>query len=167
MSVLVTVLAFVYVPVNLATSIFGMNIQQLNKSGQNIWVFIATTIVALLVTGSSWLCSKPNYNAVAWYKKRLVAKIAKSDGEREKQEFALPIRIAMLVWLMRNGHKAWMWKSGASIAILIDSKVLGDGAGYDTRTTCEYVSENSQPRFHDYQEDKFRDAGLTWSPVSR
>ncbi len=167
MSVSVTVLAFVYVPVNLATSIFGMNIQQLNKSGPNIWVFIVTTIVALLVTGSSWFCSHTVYHAVAWYREHPVAKNAKSDGKMEKREFALPVRMAMLVWLVCNGHKAWMWKSGAWIAILMDSKCLGQRE-YDTVTTaCEYVSVYSQPCYSQAQDFYFREPSLIWSPVSR
>ena len=48
----VTVLPFVYVPLNLATSIFGMNLSELNGSGKNIWVFLCTAIVALLTTGA-------------------------------------------------------------------------------------------------------------------
>lgn len=35
----VTVLALVYVPVNLATSVFGMNLQQLNGNGQTLEIF--------------------------------------------------------------------------------------------------------------------------------
>lgn len=52
----VTVLAFVYVPLNLATSIFGMNLQQLNNNGQQIWVFIITAVAAILVTAGLWFC---------------------------------------------------------------------------------------------------------------
>lgn len=45
-----TVLAFLYVPLNLATSIFGMNIQQLNGTGVSIDAFLGTAVAALFLT---------------------------------------------------------------------------------------------------------------------
>lgn len=50
----VTILAFVYVPLNMATSIFGMNIQELNQSGHKVWMFVLTAVLALLVTAGGW-----------------------------------------------------------------------------------------------------------------
>lgn len=55
---IVTILAFVYVPLNLASSIYGMNIQQLNGSGQSVWVFVVTAVVALLITAGTWYLSE-------------------------------------------------------------------------------------------------------------
>ena len=49
-----TVLAFIYVSLNLATSIFGMNLQQLNNNGRPLKVFIITTILALVATCIVW-----------------------------------------------------------------------------------------------------------------
>ena len=49
-----TILAFFYVPLNLATSIFGMNLQQLNGVGKSIGVFLGTAGIILFVTGVSW-----------------------------------------------------------------------------------------------------------------
>ncbi|MCJ1352630.1 MAG: hypothetical protein MMC33_002614 [Icmadophila ericetorum] len=43
---ILTILASIFIPVNLATSVFGMNVQEINGSGKNIWVF-AVTAVAL------------------------------------------------------------------------------------------------------------------------
>ncbi|KAL9052298.1 MAG: hypothetical protein Q9162_005500 [Coniocarpon cinnabarinum] len=45
---LLTFLAFIFVPFSIVTSVFGMNIQELNGSGQRIWVFVLTAIVCLL-----------------------------------------------------------------------------------------------------------------------
>ncbi|KAF6218137.1 hypothetical protein HO133_006096 [Letharia lupina] len=138
----VTILAFVYVPLNLATSIFGMNIQQLNHNGQNLWVFFVTAVVALLVTGGSWVCSK---KAMAWYKER--AAVSRAYAKKEgKQEYGLLLRMAMLVWLVRNGHTAWMWKSGAWLAILMNSKTPGETtyARNLVKPACIYVSEYSR-----------------------
>ena len=139
----VTVLAFIYVPLNLATSIFGMNIQQLNGSGQQIWVFFTTAVAALLITGGSWLLSNllATHTAMVWYKERAAAKKAE---ERKSREYGLLLRIAMLVWLVRNGHTLWMWRSGAGAAILTNNNASmkrypgGESA-------CVYVSIYSSP----------------------
>lgn len=41
-----TLLAFIYVPLSFVTGVFGMNIQQINGSGLNIWVcFVALAVV--------------------------------------------------------------------------------------------------------------------------
>ena len=174
--VLVTILAFIYVPINLATSIFGMNIQQLNGNGQNIWVFFTTAVIALVITGGSWFSSnhvaKGKAEAVAWYKERALAKQL-NDKTEAKSEYSLLLRMAMLVWLVRNGHKAWMWHSGAWIAILIDSKVPAKQSPgiyiYEDDPdglACKYVSEYSK-----YGQDEvwfYFESGttaMTWSPL--
>lgn len=160
-NVLVTILAFVYVPLNLATSIFGMNIKQLNHSGQSLWVFFVTAVVALLVTGGSWACSKSGYKAMAWYKER--AAVSRAYAKKgEKQEYGLLLRMAMLVWLVRNGHTAWMWKSGAWLAIPMNSKTRG---AFFRKTACTYVSEVSGGAFVElYHDIPFQME--TWSPSS-
>lgn len=144
-SVLVTVLAFVYVPLNLATSIFGMNIQQLNQSGQNIWVFFVTAVVALVVTGGSWACSNSAYKAMVWYKEWAThSRVSYEQGK--KRDFSVVIRMSMLVWLVRNGHSTWMWKTGACIAILLNSKVVGERPNVwpSLPPACDYVERFSQ-----------------------
>lgn len=167
-SVLVTILAFVYVPLNLATSIFGMNIQQLNHTGQNLGAFFVTAVVALLVTGGSWACSNSGYKAMAWYKERAaLSAYAKKWG---KQEYGLLLRMAMLVWLVRNGHGAWMWWSGAWLAILMNSKTPGKKA-YSrivVEPACIYVSEWSRSADARDEGRFIHDPNLmiTWSPLS-
>ena len=46
----VTLLAFVFLPISLAGTIFGMNVQQINESGHDIKVFIATSLVLSVST---------------------------------------------------------------------------------------------------------------------
>ena len=45
----VTILAFIFVPLSLATSIFGMNVQQINSTGNQIWVFIVVAVALSLI----------------------------------------------------------------------------------------------------------------------
>ena len=123
-----------------------MNIQQLNGSGQKIWVFFTTAVAALLITGGSWLCSNrlATHRAMMWYKERAAAK-KREHEELKGEEYGLLLRIAMLIWLVRNGHASWMWKTGAWSAILTDNKTAGDGR--PEVAACEYVSEYSSPEW--------------------
>ncbi|KAH6723346.1 cora-like Mg2+ transporter protein-domain-containing protein [Leptodontidium sp. MPI-SDFR-AT-0119] len=45
-----TLLALIYVPLSFVTGIFGMNIQQVNGSGLNLWVCFVTLVPVILVT---------------------------------------------------------------------------------------------------------------------
>ena len=158
-------------PLNLATSIFGMNIQQLNGSGQQVWVFVTTAVAALLITGGSWLCSSlANHTAMVWYKERAAGKKALNE-ERKSREYGLLLRIAMLLWLARNGHTLWMWKSGAWAAILTNNDVTKTRsatfiAKYQPMSACDYVSTFSSPsRSSDavYAFSTYPRSMVTWS----
>lgn len=48
---LVTILAFVFIPISLASSIFGMNVQEINKSGHSVWAFVICAIAMLVASG--------------------------------------------------------------------------------------------------------------------
>ena len=126
---IVTILAFVYIPLNLATSIFGMNIQQLNRTGQDLWIFIVTGAVALLITGVSWFCVEVLTSYKSW------AKIGSTDNSRRNQ--ALVFRLALLLWLVRNGYTTWMRRSGAWWCILSNDKF-----GHFRARTWYYLDTN-------------------------
>lgn len=138
----VTILAFVYVPLNLATSIFGMNIEQLNGSGQRLSVFITTAVVTLAVTGGSWFVIEQVNSYRKWRKRR-------SDAPYNgKTQFALVVRVAMLVFLISNGYTQWMLKSGAWWRILLNLKSLlqfhyDPWDSGERLTAGEYVSKYS------------------------
>lgn len=53
----VTILAAIFIPVSLSTSIFGMNIQQINESGHDIVAFLGTALALINLTLSIWLCA--------------------------------------------------------------------------------------------------------------
>lgn len=114
----VTILAFVYVPLNLATSIFGMNIQELNQNGQQFWVFMTTAVTVLIITTGSWFFLEQVNNYKTWTRGIL-------DGEPKRRsgaKYTLAARVAMLVWLVLNGHKSWMQTSGAWWRILVNDR---------------------------------------------
>lgn len=136
-----------YVPLNLATSIFGMNIEQLNGSGQRLSVFITTAVVTLAVTGGSWFVIEQVNSYRKWRKRSF------DTPYNGKTQFALVVRVAMLIYLISNWHTQWMLKSGAWWRILLNRKSLLQSHykpwGLDDRLTAgEYVSKYSTGGFH-------------------
>ena len=103
----VTILDFVYIPLNLATSFFGMNLEQLNGSGQHLRVFIITAVILLAVTGGSWFVIEQTNSYLKWQKRSLNETY---DGQTP---FALAVRLALLLWLVSKGHTYRMFTSGA------------------------------------------------------
>lgn len=95
-SFLVTILAFIYVPLTTVTSVYGMNIQQINGSGHNIWVFLVTAVLALLVTGLSWLV------IIIASRRGLVV----SAASLRVFEPGIRSRCYLLIWLICKGHTA-------------------------------------------------------------
>ena len=93
----VTILAFIYVPINLATSVFGMNLQELNQNGQRFWSFIVTAIIALLITGFVWL-SLELYNVVREHKYRM----KRMWAETEEPKPRIGVRVAILLGLIKE-----------------------------------------------------------------
>lgn len=53
-----TILASIYVPLSFVTGIFGMNLKELNQSGQPIWAFFVTVVVAVIATVGIFLILK-------------------------------------------------------------------------------------------------------------
>ncbi|KAK0517372.1 hypothetical protein JMJ35_000527 [Cladonia borealis] len=111
-----TVLAFFYIPLNLATSGFGMNIQQLNRSGASIGVFLATAVLLLFVTGLSWLFLKGVQDAQVWLRRALEDRV--SIASRDP---SILVRLYLIWWLSRNGLFKWMIYTGAGLCLLINS----------------------------------------------
>ena len=117
-----TILAFVYVPLNLATSIFGMNIQQLNQSGQQIRVFLITALVALLLTFFIWLCIPHITGTVQWREQLQVCCEKDQSWPKRGKNYHFIVRVAILYMLLRRGYGRWTWISGAWIRILTNER---------------------------------------------
>ena len=109
-------LAFVYVPLNLATSVFGMNLEQLNGSGQHLQVFIVTAVILLAVTGTSWFIIEQTNSYRKWHQRSLDETY---DGQTQ---FAIAVRLALLFWLVSQGYTSWMFASGVWWRIVTNHK---------------------------------------------
>ncbi|KAL9040374.1 MAG: hypothetical protein Q9180_001951 [Flavoplaca navasiana] len=116
-----TILAFVYVPLNLASSIYGMNIQQLNGSGQSVWVFVVTAVIALLITAGTWYLSEATNTYRRWQRIRAEHDDRLNvDQGIKRPEFSVAERMAMIVWLQRKRYASWMRSTGAWWKILLN-----------------------------------------------
>lgn len=126
-----------YIPLNLATSIFGMNIEQLNGNGQHIRVFIITAIVALAVTGGSWYVIEQVNSYREWQRSSF------EEQYKKKTQFSLAVRFALITFLVLGGHTRWMFESGVWWRLIVNhgsrlngAYVIEDGVF----TAGEYVS---------------------------
>ena len=54
----VTYLAAMYLPLNLATGVFGMNIQEIDGTGHWMWTVVITAALMLVTTGLFWWAVK-------------------------------------------------------------------------------------------------------------
>ena len=88
-----------------------MNIQQINGSGHNIWLFAITSVVALLITGVVWYSIEEINNIRIFYRDR-----------RKAPRYGLAYRIYMLGWVVVNGGFPWLRQTGAWSQILSNSK---------------------------------------------
>ena len=123
-----------------------MNIQQLNQSGQNLWVFTVTGVVGLLIIGISWFCVE----VITSYTE--LTEPGSTNKSRRNQIVAF--RLAVFVWLVKNGHKTWMWQSGAWLCILSNDK-LGKFCArakpnFDTERSSPAVAEGFPEKACDY-----------------
>ena len=98
-----------------------MNLQQLNRSGQDIWHFLVTAGLALFVTVGTWFCIDELKNYTTWKQR---AGEDKNPGARNLT-CSISVRIAMLVKLLRRGHRDWVRKSEAWLHVLTYEK-FGD-----------------------------------------
>ena len=100
-----TILAFVYVPLNLVTSIFGMNIQQLNSNGQQLYVFVITALLALLITFGIWLGIEFRSGYVQWVPQNQTrAESGSHEPNRGRKDYGIISRLAILVYPFKIGR---------------------------------------------------------------
>lgn len=123
-----------------------MNIQQLNGSGQAVWVFVVTAITALLITAGIWYLSEAANTYRHWHRKcaeldttRISHRYGATIGIKQPN-FDMAERVAMIVWLQRKGYLSWMRDTGAGWKILLNSSepmmVALKRGGYNQKTSA-------------------------------
>ncbi|KAL8897206.1 MAG: hypothetical protein Q9207_007327 [Kuettlingeria erythrocarpa] len=119
-----TILAFIYVPLNLATSIFGMNLQQLNAEGQPVWVFVLTATVATILTASVWFCIDQSNSIRSWIRLQETATSMDYDYDNGSPNYSIGVRLTMIGALVHWGYTKWMFRYKTWFHILQNSERL-------------------------------------------
>ncbi|KAI2613431.1 hypothetical protein GGR54DRAFT_615821 [Hypoxylon sp. NC1633] len=110
---LITVLAIFFVPISLSTSIFGMNINELNENGQPLWVFITTTASIVAATLMVWgfMYQLQKYNLLLLRKRDTINMYPWKHGW------------GLILQLVFRGHIIWVWKSGILFSLLTNGRM--------------------------------------------
>ena len=74
-----------------------MNLQQLNQSGQNLWSFVATALVSLLVTAFLWFLLEL-YNIIVDWKRKLKELGLRTSEQKPRRSVAF--RVAVFLGLI-------------------------------------------------------------------
>ena len=121
-----------------------MNVQQINDSGHNIWLFAVVSLVALLITSITWFAIE-DINKARARLQEIVAADKIPDGERDYG--SLSLRLYLLGWFIRHGsvpnqENPWSSKATASLPILTNSSVQFYRDPTDTapETACAHVA---------------------------
>ena len=81
-----TILAFIFLPVSLASSIFGMNVQQINSTRSSIRAFVVNAIILLVLASGLWAISAIYLRVHANYKQDRIERV-KAEGLWEAGHF--------------------------------------------------------------------------------
>lgn len=126
----VTTLAFIFVPFSLATSIFGMNIQELNQNGQSINTFLLTLFVLLISAICVWAFAVTINCAFENFKQRTVMMRSKNaDVDQLWRE--------MLKGALAHPGRAWTVASkGMGLGVLTGGRYDFGGFFYAYQILC-------------------------------
>lgn len=96
-----------------------MNLQQLNRSGTSVGVFLGTAAILLFVTGVSWLFIEGVQDG-----RVLLRRLEKENiFSVATENHSISIRLYLIWWLGRNGLFAWMIRTGAAWCLLVNSSM--------------------------------------------
>lgn len=144
-----------------------MNIQQLNRNGQPIWVFLITTVVAVFVTFFVWFAIEQRMGYLTWRKEMSAPADHDSLWSGRGTNYNLVTRLAILIMLLQRGHHRWAWSSRAWLRILTNERVGAELIARENRTlstatrpidpnyaefralsACDYVCKHIKPGSH-------------------
>lgn len=135
----VTILASIFIPISVGTSIFGMNIHELNGNGPRIWIFFLTTICLGLLALGCWLSMT---RLLQWRSKFL---------SRDHEGVSRWDRLTTICWLVHHRHSLWMIRSGAPLSLISDGRTTFDATHEDISTEwpVDYVTRARYVFFQD------------------
>ena len=130
-----------------------MNIQQLNNSGQSIQTYLVTAVVILLLTGGSWLCTEQVNQYRSWSRRSRPRHFGQSST---RPTYSIAVRVRMLVWLIANGHWAWVRKTKAWWYVMANSRA-DRRTGFGSRLDKHWSRDDSDLSAGDYVSKYMRD----------
>lgn len=96
-----TKLAFIFIPLTFATSVFGMNVNEINDTGPSFWIFVVTALAVAVLTWLYWqvgaIWRRPQPGGVA---------ISFSNG------------MLCIVSIVLRGETSWLMESRIWISLL-------------------------------------------------
>ena len=98
-----------------------MNLQQLNDSGQHLWVFLTTAISSMVLTGTVWLIIVQVNSAKEWIRTCEMEQVNYDLYDPSPPDYSIGARLLMLCLLCYRGHTAWLVGSNAYLRILTNS----------------------------------------------
>lgn len=153
-----------------------MNIKQLNQQGQNIWTFVITALLALILTGLIWVFIAAD---VHWGQERSKrqhnqapeTRTTTAEGQRPKLQSPkadILTRLGLLKFLLMHRFFRWTWETNAWISILTNDRIgrlffdknppyIGEPEvkSFNELTVCEYVLKHApttmpEERWHNW-----------------
>jgi CorA-like Mg2+ transporter protein len=109
-----TQLAFVFIPLSYASSLFGMNIREMTGNGSKLWAFIFTSLVLLISSMCFWWLSSKF--PVVW--------ATHMDG-RDPGNRGFVDLTKVLYASMQTGNLTWLIREGILLG-LVTNNVFGD-----------------------------------------
>ncbi len=100
-----TQLAFIFIPLTYATSLFGMNIEEMTGSGPRLWMFL---LISVCISGATFILSS--------FVKRVTSWIKRNYNRRPNYLFRTYILYGMIG--LRFGLFIWMTRLGLTLNIL-------------------------------------------------
>lgn len=131
----VTILAFVFVPASLSTSVFGMNLRELGSPP--VWVFVVTLLAVFGGTFTLW---------VAVYQFNLAIHVPRA---KEPEGEPLTERLKYLAWLISRFHLIFLFRSGIWLSLLTDGD-FGFVSACDDPECLEYAQRHHSNQPCDY-----------------
>lgn len=116
-ALLVTVLAFVFVPLSIGTSTFGMDLDELNGSGPRLWVFCLTTTVIFVLSALLWAVLFRVHKCYRLKESALVEHSPESDFTGSSVPIHWHFRLRLFSRLILHGHLFRIWGSGIAFSL--------------------------------------------------
>ena len=139
---LVTILAFFYIPFNTVTSIYSMNIQEINDVGHPIWLFSVTAVCVVFLSVMSWILTL-QFQEIKNYRKWRKSRKGWRNANPPRCKHSVGVHVLLIVYLLKDttAPAIWILRSGVLVnALLSSNESPGDGYNDTGYRQCSQMS---------------------------